>query len=56
MAPQKDMSMSQSLEPVNATLFETKVFTDKNKLRLLSYDQSSWIVWWAVNQVTSILM
>lgn len=31
MAPQKDMSMSQSLEPVNATLFETKIFTDKNK-------------------------
>lgn len=36
MAPQKGMSMSQSLEPVNVTLFRTNVFTDKNKLRLLS--------------------
>ena len=33
--PPKDMSMSQSLEPVSVTLFGKRVFVDAVKLRIL---------------------
>ena len=51
------MSMSQSLECVNVTLFGKRVFADVIKLRIWRWrDQSPWIVCSAINPMKSIFM